>query len=253
MLRKDQGVAVMSRPAEEMSRAREIAARVERFVRDVVVPYERDLRVGPHGPSEELVVELRGKAKAAGVLTPHILHDGEHLTQRETATVLKPSGLSPLGPVAVNTMAPDEGNMYLLGKIATAEQKARFLAPLISGEARSAFFMTEPAEDDGAGSDPSMMKTVARLEGDQWVVNGRKAFITRCRRSQGRHHHGEIARRAPRSFWLICPIRPFESSECSTPSIARCRADTRWSTSTTSMCRPIKSLVGAARDSNTPK
>lgn len=178
MLRKDQGVAVMSRPAEEMSRAREIAARVERFVRDVVVPYERDLRVGPHGPSEELVVELRGKAKAAGVLTPHILHDGEHLTQRETATVLKPSGLSPLGPVAVNTMAPDEGNMYLLGKIATAEQKARFLAPLISGEARSAFFMTEPAEDDGAGSDPSMMKTVARLEGDHWVVNGRKAFIS---------------------------------------------------------------------------
>ncbi len=70
-------------------RAAEIAARVERFVRDVVVPYERDPRCGAHGPSEELVMEMRAKARAAGVLTPHILDDGSHLTQRETAVVLK--------------------------------------------------------------------------------------------------------------------------------------------------------------------
>jgi acyl-CoA dehydrogenase len=88
------------------------------------------------------------------------------------------TGLSPLGPLACNTMAPDEGNMYLLGKVANAEQKARFLAPLVSGEARSAFFMTEPAEDDGAGSDPSMMKTTCRRDGDAWVIAGRKKFIT---------------------------------------------------------------------------
>lgn len=167
----------MSQPGGQ-TLAREIATRVERFVREVVIPYERDARVGPHGPSEDLVRELRVQARTAGVLTPHILPNGEHLAQRETATVLKPSGLSPLGPVAVNTMAPDEGNMYLLGKIATPEQKARFLAPLISGDARSAFFMTEPAEDDGAGSDPSMMKTSAQLKGDHWVINGRKTFIS---------------------------------------------------------------------------
>ncbi|MBA2933861.1 acyl-CoA dehydrogenase family protein [Sphingomonas sp. CGMCC 1.13654] len=155
-----------------------IAARVEAFVRDVVVLYEQDPRLGAHGPSEELVAELRAKAKAASVLTPHILEGGAHLTQVETAMVLKPSGLSPLGPVAVNTMAPDEGNMYLLGKVATDEQKARFLAPLIAGQARSAFFMTEPAADGGAGSDPSMMKTVCRLDGNHWVIDGRKAFIT---------------------------------------------------------------------------
>jgi len=124
------------------------------------------------------VAELRGKARAAGVMTPHILPDGGHLTQVETALVLRKSGLSPLGPVAVNTMAPDEGNMYLLGKVATAEQKARFLAPLVSGEARSAFFMTEPAEDGGAGSDPSMLQTEARRDGNHWVIDGRKAFIT---------------------------------------------------------------------------
>ena len=156
----------------------EIAARVEAFVRDVVVPYEKDPRCGEHGPTEELVSELRGKARAAGVLTPHILADGNHLTQRETATVLKASGLSPLGPVAVNTMAPDEGNMYLLGKVGSPEIKERFLKPMIEGRARSAFFMTEPAGEGGAGSDPSMMQTTAVQDGNHWVINGRKAFIT---------------------------------------------------------------------------
>ena len=156
----------------------EIAARVEAFVRDVVVPYEKDPRRGSHGPSEALVAELREKARAAGVLTPHILADGSHLTQRETAVVLKASGLSPLGPVAVNTMAPDEGNMYLLGKVGSPEMKARFLKPMIEGRARSAFFMTEPAGEGGAGSDPSMMKTTAVQDGNHWVINGRKAFIT---------------------------------------------------------------------------
>ncbi len=155
-----------------------IAEKVEAFVRDVVAPYEHDPRATSHGPTEELVLELREKARAAGVMTPHILPDGRHLTQRETAIVLKPSGLSPLGPVAVNTMAPDEGNMYLIGKVGSPELKERFLKQLVSGEARSAFFMTEPAEDGGAGSDPSMMQTTAKLDGNHWVINGRKCFIT---------------------------------------------------------------------------
>jgi acyl-CoA dehydrogenase len=158
----------------------EIAAKVEAFVRDVVVPYEHDPRVEVHGhgPSEALVAELRVKARQAGVLTPHIRSDGSHLTQWQTARILICSGLSPLGPVAVNTMAPDEGNMYLLGKVASPEQKERFLNPMHAGVARSAFFMTEPAEDGGAGSDPSMMRTTCRQDGDHWIINGRKAFIT---------------------------------------------------------------------------
>lgn len=159
-------------------RATAIAANVEAFVRDIVVPYEKDTRLGVHGPADSLVMELRGKAREAGVLTPHILADGSHLTQRETAIVLTATGLSPLGPLACNTAAPDEGNMYLLGKVGTPEQKARFLDPLVRGEARSAFFMTEPAEDGGAGSDPSMMQTTCRLDGNHWVINGRKKFIT---------------------------------------------------------------------------
>lgn len=160
------------------AQVQEITGKVEAFVRDVVAPYEKDPRCGAHGPSEDLVRELRDLARKAGVLTPHILADGSHLSQRQTAVVLQASGLSPLGPVAVNTAAPDEGNMYLLGRMASPEQKERFLKPLVEGRARSAFFMTEPADDGGAGSDPSMMQTTARLDGNHWVIEGRKAFIT---------------------------------------------------------------------------
>jgi acyl-CoA dehydrogenase len=174
--RRDQESAAMSGVGND--RAAEIAADVEQFVRDVVLPYEKDPRLGSHGPADDLVAELRAKAKVAGVLTPHVLPDGSHLTQRETAMVLKASGLSPLGPVAVNTMAPDEGNMFLLGKVASPEQKEHFLKPMIAGEARSAFFMTEPPGENGAGSDPSMMKTTAVPDGNHWVINGRKTFIT---------------------------------------------------------------------------
>jgi len=129
----------------------EIAAKVEAFVRNVVVPYERDPRRDHHDcPTEELVIELKEKAREAGVLTPHILADCQHLSQRETAIVLQASGLSPLGPIALNTGAPDEGNMYLLGIVGSPQIKERFLKPLVEGRARSAFFMTEPASEGGA-------------------------------------------------------------------------------------------------------
>jgi acyl-CoA dehydrogenase len=160
-------------------RTAEIAARVEAFVRDVVIPYEQDGRRDHHDcPTDELVSELREKARAAGVLTPHILPGGGHLTQRETAIVLTRTGLSPLGPLACNTAAPDEGNIYLLGKVGSPDIKQRFLQPLIEGRKRSAFLMTEPAEENGAGSDPSMMMTTCQQDGNHWVINGRKAFIT---------------------------------------------------------------------------
>ena len=159
--------------------ALEIGARVETFVRGVVIAYERDPRRDHHGaPTDALVDELRGRAREAGVMTPHIRNDGSHLSQIDTAHVLIRSGLSPLGPLACNTMAPDEGNMYLIGHKASAMQKERFLKPLVTGAARSAFFMTEPAESGGAGSDPSMMQTRCRRDGNHWVIDGRKAFIT---------------------------------------------------------------------------
>src|SRR3546814_6149447 len=104
-----------------------------------------------HGPLDSLVAEMRDKARAAGLLTPHIRADGSHLSQRATARVLQASGLSPLAPLALNTAAPDEGNMLLLGSVATVAQKAHFLAPMVAGNARSAFLMTETAAVGGAG------------------------------------------------------------------------------------------------------
>lgn len=154
-----------------------LVERVQEFIRQRVIPYERDPRNNSsHGPEESLVKELRVAASDAGLLTPHLRPDGAHLSHRDTARVFRAAGYSLLGPVALNVMAPDEGNMFLLGKIATPAQKDRFLRPLIGGGVRSAFLMTEP--DGGAGSDPSMLKTAARLDGKEWVINGRKTFIS---------------------------------------------------------------------------
>ena len=159
-------------------RETEIAARVDAFIRDVVIPYETDPRIGHHGPSDELSYELKEKARAAGLLSPHVgtAFGGMGLCHREIATVFRAAGYSMLGPVALNIMAPDEGNMALLEKVASAAQKEHFLRPLAAGRTRSAFFMTEP--DGGAGSDPSMMKTTARQDGNHWVISGRKTLIT---------------------------------------------------------------------------
>lgn len=162
----------------DLDEARAIAARVTRFVRDVVIGYESRQHAASHGPDEALIRELRGKAREAGLMTPHIRPDGSHLSHQGVAIVLRAAGLSPLAPVAINVQAPDEGNMFLMGKVATPEQKERFLKPVVSGDVRSAFFMTEPAGENGTGSDPSMMRTTARQDGNHWVINGRKAFIT---------------------------------------------------------------------------
>jgi acyl-CoA dehydrogenase len=171
---------------------------------------------------------MRDLARDAGVLTPHILPDGTHLTQRETAMVLIRSGLSPLGPLACNTMAPDEGNMYLIGHVASAELKERFLRPLVEGRARSAFFMTEPAELGGAGSDPSMMITTCRRDGNHWVINGKKRFITGAQgpasASLWPNPRRRTARAAPACSWSICPIRPSALMMCPIRSTHPCPA-----------------------------
>jgi acyl-CoA dehydrogenase len=160
------------------SEARDIAAKVEEFVRCVVVPYERDPRWTAHGPNAEMVDEMRGHARTAGLLVPHIEANGAHRSHLDTMIILRAAGLSPLGPIAVNVAAPDEANMFLLWKVATPEQKARYLEPLRAGGSRSVFMMSEPAEDEGAGSDPSMLKTTAIPDGEHWVINGRKCFTS---------------------------------------------------------------------------
>jgi len=156
----------------------ELEAKTAAFIRDQVIPYEHDPRILEHGPSDELRIELQAKAKSAGLLVPHLpqAYGGQGLNHRQTATVFRAAGYSLLGPVAMNIMAPDEGNMYLLDQVGTPEQKAHFLRPLAAGETRSAFFMTEP--QGGAGSDPSLLATTARRDGNHWVISGRKWLIT---------------------------------------------------------------------------
>ncbi len=160
------------------ARELELAERVRAFIRDQVIPFEKDPRIEHHGPNDDLRRELQALARKAGVLAPHVgeAYGGHGLSHREIATVFREAGYSLLGPVALNCMAPDEGNMHLLEKAASPEQKERYLRPLAAGEIRSAFFMTEP--DGGAGSDPGMMTTTARQDGNHWVINGRKWLIT---------------------------------------------------------------------------
>lgn len=121
---------------------------------------------------------LQQAAKDAGVFAPHVPaeYGGQGVPIQWWSVVFQEAGYSPIGPSALNCMAPDEGNMHLLELIGTEEQKNRFLVPLASGAVRSCFAMTEP--HPGAGSDPDALLTVAQLDGDRWVINGHKRFIS---------------------------------------------------------------------------
>ncbi len=155
-----------------------LKARVETFIGEAVIPREQDPRQSPHGPSDELRRELVGLARHARLLSPHAptRWGGLGLDHRGMAVVFEAAGYSVLGPLALNIQAPDEGNTNLLEKVATEEQMQRWLGPLVAGEIRTAFSMTEP--DGGAGSDPSLLKTTARADGGDFIINGRKWLIT---------------------------------------------------------------------------
>jgi acyl-CoA dehydrogenase len=160
------------------SQQTELQQRVSHFVREQVIPRENDPRQDAHGPSDALRRELVALARADGLLSPHapLEYGGLGLDHRGMALFFEAAGYSLLGPLAFNIQAPDEGNTNLLHKVATAAQKERWLRPLVAGEIRTVFSMTEP--DDGAGADPSLMKTTARAEGDGFVIDGRKWLIT---------------------------------------------------------------------------
>lgn len=152
--------------------------KTRRFIAEEIIPYEKDPRVTSHGPTEELRNELVARAKAAGLLTPHASVElgGLGLDHFAKAIVFEEAGYSTLGPTALNIAAPDEGNIHLMEAVATAAQKDRWLKPQVEGKIRSCFCMTEP--DPGAGADPSMLQTLAVKDGDDYVINGRKWFIT---------------------------------------------------------------------------
>lgn len=160
------------------ARVNELADKVKTFVRDQIVPYEKDPRWTSHGPTDELRRELNQLARRFGVFAPHAPREygGAELSHIGRAAVFTAAGYSMLGPVALHCAAPDEGNIHLLDVIANPQQRDRYLKPLATGEGRSCFCMTEPAP--GAGSDPGQMQTTARRVGNEWVIDGDKWLIT---------------------------------------------------------------------------
>ena len=157
---------------------RELRDRTRQFIAEQVIPLENDERQSSHGPSEALRQELVGRARAAGLLTPHasVEMGGLGLNHVAKAAIFEEAGYSWLGPTALNIHAPDEGNIHLMEAVASPAQKERWLRPQVQGHTRSCFAMTEP--DPGAGADPSMLMTSAVQEGSDYLISGRKWFIT---------------------------------------------------------------------------
>jgi acyl-CoA dehydrogenase len=126
----------------------------------------------------ELLGPLQEKVREAGLWAPQSPKEfgGMGLPIVGWAAMYEEANRSIFGPVAFNCAAPDDGNMSLLARVATPAQKERWLRPIVAGQVRSSFAMTEPAP--GGGSDPAMIRTRAERHGDRFVISGRKWFIT---------------------------------------------------------------------------
>jgi acyl-CoA dehydrogenase len=160
----------------------ELRARVRDFIQTVVRPLEQGLREDDRAALIAAVIEMRTQAKARGLWLPHMPAEwgGMGLGHVEMAMVQAEAAKSRFGPFALNAQAPDEGNMHTLLHWGTDEQKDRYLRPLCEGVARSCFAMTEP---EVAGSDPTLIRTRAYPDGDEWVINGHKWFISQAHRA----------------------------------------------------------------------
>lgn len=155
-----------------------LRARVRRFVDEQLIPHESAALAHGLDRLDALAGSLRAKARAAGVYAPQLpaALGGLALSWRDCAVVLEELGRSFLGPIAAHCAAPDQPNMICLQQLGTPAQQQRYLNPLVQGRLRSCFAMTEPAP--GAGSDPAMLQTCAQRRGDQWLLDGKKWFIS---------------------------------------------------------------------------
>ena len=166
----------------------ELRLRVRAFVEEVIAPVADRIEGGDGGEGlagrerVSALIGLRKQAKAAGLWLPHMPPEwgGMGLGHVELAMVQAEAAKSYYGPWVFNCQAPDEGNMHTLLHWATPEQAERYLRPLCTGTARSCFAMTEP---EVAGSDPTLIQTRAYTDGDEWVINGRKWFISQAHRA----------------------------------------------------------------------
>ena len=161
-------------------RVEDFRGRIARFVEDEILPVEEDRgNWDAHGNiASEPLETLREKAKAEALWCLQLRPEtgGQGLGKVGMAACYEEMNRSIFGPVVFNSAAPDDGNMMVLEQAATDAQKAQWLAPIVRGDVRSAFAMTEP--HPGGGSDPGMMLTTAKKQGDRYVIRGRKWFIT---------------------------------------------------------------------------
>jgi acyl-CoA dehydrogenase len=165
------------------ARVEELRERIEAFLAEHVYPVERealvalDEEVRTGVPYPGILVELRERAKAEGLWNLFLPDEeyGAGLTNWEYGMLCETMGRSLVSPMVFNCSAPDTGNMEILIDHGTPEQKERWLQPLLDGEIRSCFSMTEP---ETSGSDPTGLATRAELDGDEWVINGHKWFTS---------------------------------------------------------------------------
>jgi alkylation response protein AidB-like acyl-CoA dehydrogenase len=155
----------------------QIVQTIRDFMRREVYPLERDLGEKQFRAMLPVLNGKRQKVKGLGLWAPHIPKEygGVGLSLTEFAHVSEELGHSPLGHFLFNCQAPDVGNMEILMHYGTEEQKETYLMPLIRGDIRSCFAMTEP---DYPGSNPVWMGTMAVKDGGDYVINGRKWFAS---------------------------------------------------------------------------
>ena len=165
-------------------RVEELRERVRAFMDEHVYPVEleamraldQEVRAGT--PYPEILVEIRARARQEGLWNLFMPDEryGAGLPNWEYGVLCEEMGRSPaIAPMAFNCSAPDTGNMEILAEHGTDQQRSEWLEPLLDGEIRSCFSMTEP---EVSGSDPTTLQTRAELDGDEWVIDGHKWFTS---------------------------------------------------------------------------
>jgi acyl-CoA dehydrogenase len=172
---------------EPSARAQDLVARVDAFLRSEIEPVEAELHTairtaGDPWQPQPVIKDLQAKARDAGLWNlflppaePGNEQYGEGLSNLDYAPIAELTGRSFIAPYIFNCNAPDTGNMEVLLRYGTDEQKQRWLEPLLDGTIRSAFCMTEPGV---ASSDATNMEATAVIDGDEVVINGRKWWST---------------------------------------------------------------------------
>ena len=161
--------------------ARIIEDQVVRFLNEKIIPvegvYAEQAKTIENGADPVVMVDLRAEAKSLGLWNLFLPDEnwGAGLSNHDYSVLCEHMGRSQIASRVFNCQAPDTGNAEIIAEFGTPEQQERWLKPLLEGEIRSCFSMTEP---DVSGADPTGLRTRAERDGDEWVINGHKWFTS---------------------------------------------------------------------------